>query len=81
MWADLAQCATASRWASPDAVAAADGTRRDAFAEYHASKTRQYIDKTVATGIDILPTIQACILLSWYFYSDGRWVEVIGLFY
>jgi hypothetical protein len=31
----------------------------------------------MATGIDIFPVLQACILLSWYFYMDGRWVEVM----
>jgi hypothetical protein len=30
----------------------------------------------MATGVDIFPVLQACILLSWYFYADGRWVEV-----
>jgi hypothetical protein len=53
-----------------------DGTRRDQFAEFHASKTRQYIDKTMASGEDIFSVMQACILLSWYFYQEGRWVEV-----
>jgi hypothetical protein len=53
-----------------------DGTRRDEFAEFHASKTRQYIDKTMATGQDIFPVVQACILLAWYFYQEGRWVEI-----
>lgn len=53
-----------------------DGSRRDEFAEYHASKTRQYIDKTMATGEDIFHVVQACILLSWYFYQEGRWVEI-----
>jgi hypothetical protein len=70
------QCASASRWASHDVITAPDGTRRDPFAEYHATKTRQYIDRTMATGADIFPVLQACILLSWYLYSDGRWVEV-----
>lgn len=54
----------------------ADGTRRDPFAEYHASKTRQYIDRTMASGQDIFDVMQACIILSWYFYQEGRWVEV-----
>jgi len=53
-----------------------DGTRRDQFAEFHSSKTRQYIDKTMTSGEDIFSVIQACILLSWYFYQEGRWVEV-----
>lgn len=53
-----------------------DGTRRDQFAEYHAGKTRQYIDKTMATGEEIFSVMQACIILSWYFYQEGRWVEV-----
>lgn len=59
-----------------DLVTSPEGLRRDPFAEYHASKTRQYIDRTMATGVDIFPVLQACILLSWYFYADGRWVEV-----
>jgi hypothetical protein len=53
-----------------------DGRRRDRFAEFHAGKTRHYIDKTVATGADIFAVVQACILLSWYFYHEGRWVEI-----
>lgn len=53
-----------------------DGTKRDRFADFHASKTRQYIDKTMAHGTDIFAVMQACILLSWYFYQEGRWVEV-----
>jgi hypothetical protein len=53
-----------------------DGTRRDQFAEFHVGKTRQYIDKTMASGENIFSVMQACILLSWYFYQEGRWVEV-----
>lgn len=53
-----------------------DGTRRDRFAEFHVSKARAYIDKTMASGQDIFPVMQACIILSWYFYQEGRWVEV-----
>jgi hypothetical protein len=53
-----------------------DGTRRDRFAEFHSRKTREYIDRTMASGEDIFQVMQACILLSWYFYSEGRWVEV-----
>ena len=30
----------------------------------------------MATGEDIFPVVQACILLSWYFYQEGRWVEI-----
>jgi hypothetical protein len=71
------QCASTSRWVSHDLVTSPDGSRRDPFAEYHASKTRSYIDRTMATGENIFPVLQACILLSWYFYTEGRWVEVI----
>ncbi|KAK7040527.1 hypothetical protein R3P38DRAFT_2894913 [Favolaschia claudopus] len=46
------------------------------FAEFHATKTRYYLDKTMATGEEIFPIIQACILLCWYFFNEGRWVEV-----
>lgn len=53
-----------------------DGIRRDTFADYHAGKTRQYIDRTMASGADIFHVLQACIIISWYFYSEGRWVEV-----
>ncbi|KAF5375241.1 hypothetical protein D9758_000188 [Tetrapyrgos nigripes] len=69
-------CASASRWTSQNVVVSADGTRRDSFAEFHAGKTRQYIDKTMASGEDIFSVMQACIILSWYFYQEGRWVEV-----
>ncbi|KAI0068336.1 hypothetical protein BV25DRAFT_1793002 [Artomyces pyxidatus] len=69
-------CASASRWVSKNIVTLPDGTRRDRFAEFHARQTRQYIDRTMASGEDIFPVMQACVLLSWYFYSEGRWVEV-----
>ncbi|KAG1755187.1 uncharacterized protein EDB91DRAFT_278719 [Suillus paluster] len=69
-------CASASRWSSRNVATLPDGTRRDEFAEFHASKTRQYIDNTMATGRDIFPVVQACILLAWYFYQEGRWVEI-----
>lgn len=69
-------CAAASRWSPQNVVTLPDGSRRDQFAEFHASKTRQYIDKTMASGEDIFSVMQACILLSWYFYQEGRWVEV-----
>ncbi|KAI0830703.1 hypothetical protein BC628DRAFT_1312698 [Trametes gibbosa] len=69
-------CASASRWTSQEIVALPDGTRRDKFADIHVSKARAYIDRTMATGQDIFPVMQACIILSWYFYQEGRWVEV-----
>lgn len=73
---DLLQCASASRWTTQDIITLPDGTRRDKFADLHVSKTRAYIDRTMATGQDIFPVMQACIILSWYFYQEGRWVEV-----
>ncbi|KAF8641137.1 hypothetical protein AX17_000779 [Amanita inopinata Kibby_2008] len=69
-------CASASRWSPQRVIAMPDGSRRDQFAEYHAGKTRQYIDKTMASGEDIFSVLQACVILSWYFYQEGRWVEV-----
>ena len=30
----------------------------------------------MATGEDIFSVMQACIILAWYFYQEGRWVEV-----
>ena len=30
----------------------------------------------MASGSDIFAVMQACILLSWYFYHEGRWVEI-----
>lgn len=29
----------------------------------------------MATGQDIFQVVQACVILSWYFYQEGRWVE------
>ncbi|KAJ7070957.1 hypothetical protein C8F01DRAFT_1108482 [Mycena amicta] len=69
-------CTSASRWSPHNVVTLPDGTRRDQFAEFHASKTRYYMDRTMASGEDIFPVLQACILLCWYFYQEGRWVEV-----
>lgn len=69
-------CASASRWVSKNIITHPDGTRRDRFAEFHAGKTRSYIDKTMASGEDIFAVMQACVLLSWYFYFEGRWVEI-----
>ncbi|KAI6031749.1 hypothetical protein PISMIDRAFT_91300 [Pisolithus microcarpus 441] len=68
-------CACASRWSSRNVAMQPDGSRKDEFAEYHATKTRKYIDRTMATGEDIFQVVQACIILSWYFYQEGRWVE------
>lgn len=72
----LWKCTSASRWVSKNIITLPDGTRRDRFAEFHASKTRSYIDKTMASGEDIFAVMQACVLLSWYFYFEGRWVEI-----
>ncbi|KAJ7225441.1 hypothetical protein GGX14DRAFT_420493 [Mycena pura] len=69
-------CTSASRWSPQNVITLPDGTRRDQFAEFHASKTRHYMDRTMASGEDIFPVLQACILLCWYFYQEGRWVEV-----
>ncbi|KAI0932008.1 hypothetical protein AcV5_004643 [Taiwanofungus camphoratus] len=69
-------CASASRWASNDVITEPNGMRRDKFAELHVNRTRHYVDKTMASGQDIFPIIQACMLLCWYFYQEGRWVEV-----
>lgn len=69
-------CACASRWSSRNVALQPDGTRKDGFADHHVGKTRQYIDRTMATGQDIFQVVQACIILSWYFYQEGRWVEV-----
>lgn len=30
----------------------------------------------MACGEDIFNVLQACVILSWYFYFEGRWVEV-----
>jgi len=69
-------CASASRWVMNDFVLFPNGTRRNEFADYHAGKTRQYIDRTMASGADIFQVLQACIILSWFLYAEGRWVEV-----
>ena len=60
----------------PDTRVITNGIRRCEFADYHAAKTRQYIDKTMASGADIFSVLQACSILSWFFYTEGRWVEV-----
>lgn len=39
-------------------------------------KTRQYIDRTMASGAAIFNVLQACVILTWFLYSEGRWVEV-----
>ncbi|KIJ45633.1 hypothetical protein M422DRAFT_778839 [Sphaerobolus stellatus SS14] len=69
-------CASASRWTLQEATVGPDGIRRDRFSEFHAQKTRSYIDQTMASGAQIFPVLQACIILSWYLYAEGRWVEV-----
>jgi len=69
-------CASASRYSSQNSIILPDGTRSDKFAQFHANKTRHYIDKTMASGEEIFSVMQACVLLSWYFYQEGRWVEV-----
>lgn len=49
---------------------------RDKFAEFHANKTRAYVNQTMSNGQNIFDVFQACMILSWWFYSEGRWVEV-----
>lgn len=69
-------CASASRWTSLELNVHSQPRRRDRFAEYHASKARSYIDQTMVNGAQIFSVLQACIILSWWFYAEGRWVEV-----
>jgi hypothetical protein len=78
-------CATASRWTSRGRADIGNifGTQsptnrpiRDKFAEFHANKTRQYVNQTMSHGENIFQVWQACIILSWWFYCEGRWVEV-----
>ena len=78
-------CATASRWTSRGradignifgAQSPTNRPIRDKFAEFHANKTRQYVNQTMSHGESIFQVWQACIILSWWFYCEGRWVEV-----
>ncbi|KAG8898925.1 hypothetical protein FRB99_007038 [Tulasnella sp. 403] len=70
-------CASASRWTSiTQSTRDTKKGGRDRFAEFHAAKTRSYIDQTIATGQNIFSVLLAGIVLSWWFYSEGRWVEV-----
>ncbi|KZW00677.1 hypothetical protein EXIGLDRAFT_133844 [Exidia glandulosa HHB12029] len=69
-------CASASRWTSLELNVQSQPRRRDRFAEFHAGKARSYIDQTMVSGAQIFATLQACIILSWWFYAEGRWVEV-----
>ncbi|CCA70160.1 hypothetical protein PIIN_04099 [Serendipita indica DSM 11827] len=78
-------CATASRYTFrgrlDSALNAADAQQstvpqRDRFAEFHANKTRAYVNATMSNGQNIFDVFQACVILSWWFYSEGRWVEV-----
>ncbi|KAJ3737131.1 hypothetical protein DFJ43DRAFT_1135853 [Lentinula guzmanii] len=69
-------CASASRWSPQQIIILPDGTRRDVLGEFHSTRTRHYIDKCMSTGEHIFSVMQACIILSWYFYQEGRWVEV-----
>ena len=34
------------------------------------------MDQTIATGQNIFSVLLAGIVLSWWFYAEGRWVEV-----
>ncbi|KIO25598.1 hypothetical protein M407DRAFT_25078 [Tulasnella calospora MUT 4182] len=62
-------CASASR-----RTTATKSTRLTAKGE--RDRTRTYIDQTIATGQNIFSVLLASIVLSWWFYSEGRWVEV-----
>ncbi|KAJ3823349.1 hypothetical protein F5880DRAFT_1482381 [Lentinula raphanica] len=68
--------ASASRWYPKRVIVLPDGTRRDTLGEFHAAKTRWHIDRCMSTGENIFEVLQACIILAWYFYQEGRWVEV-----
>jgi hypothetical protein len=79
-------CATASRFTlrgrmdnsmlSQNTSPTNSSPMRDKFAEFHASKTRSYVNQTMSNGQNIFDVFQACVILSWWFYAEGRWVEV-----
>src|SRR5689334_12110435 len=37
---------------------------RDKFAEFHANKTRAYVNQTMSNGRNIFDVLQACMILS-----------------
>ncbi|KAM0755924.1 hypothetical protein T439DRAFT_15844 [Meredithblackwellia eburnea MCA 4105] len=47
----------------------------ESAADYHASRAKLGIDEAVATGVKILQQAQATILLCFYSYSSGRFLE------
>ncbi|KAG9002928.1 hypothetical protein FRB94_003455 [Tulasnella sp. JGI-2019a] len=70
-------CASASRWTLAS-MYSRDTRRgdRDKFAEFHANKTRMYIDQTIASGQNIFSVLLGGIVIGWWFYHEGRWVDV-----
>ncbi|KIL70734.1 hypothetical protein M378DRAFT_194984 [Amanita muscaria Koide BX008] len=50
--------------------------RPDSFAEQQAKYAKETIDRLNALGKDLFPVLQASIVLTWFYWPHGRWVDV-----
>lgn len=50
--------------------------RPDSFAEQHAKLARESAERLNTLGEDLFQVLQANIILTWFYWSHGRWVDV-----
>lgn len=51
--------------------------RPDSFAEEQAKYAKEEADKLEVLGEDLFQMLQARVILNWFYWSHGRWVEVV----
>ncbi|PPQ70774.1 hypothetical protein CVT24_001061 [Panaeolus cyanescens] len=51
--------------------------RPDSFAETHANLSREHSERLTALGEDLFQVLQANIILTWFYWSHGRWVDLV----
>ncbi|KAL4266915.1 Transcription factor domain-containing protein [Pleurotus pulmonarius] len=51
-------------------------SRPDSFAEEHAKIAKELADRQESLGEDLFRVLQARIVLTWFYWSHSRWVEV-----
>ncbi|KAF9056264.1 hypothetical protein BJ165DRAFT_1432192 [Panaeolus papilionaceus] len=50
--------------------------RADSFAETHAKLARGHCERLIVLGEDLFGVLQANIILAWFYWSHGRWVDI-----
>ncbi|KAF9473114.1 hypothetical protein BDN70DRAFT_886156 [Pholiota conissans] len=50
--------------------------RPDSFAEQHAKLAKETAERLNTLGEDLFQVLQANIILTWFYWSHGRWVDI-----